>query len=105
MSLTCCQEEMNELLSGNTEATIEKHMPKITYKDGYVIVTVGEIEHPMMVEHSIKWIALETEKGFMIEYLNPGDQPMATFKTDYIMKSVYAYCNLHGLWKTDLEKN
>lgn len=105
MPLICCKKEMNELPLENGDASLEKHMPNIVCQDGCVTVTIGEIEHPMMLEHRIKWIALETERNFMIEYLKPGDQPIAIFKTDYTIKSIYSYCNLHGLWKKDMEKN
>ena len=43
---------------------------------------------------------METNKGYSIKYLNPGDEPKCKFdlSDDEELKAVYAYCNLHGLW-------
>ena len=49
------------------------------------------------------WIYLETNRGGQIKYLNPGEDAMATFLlNDEKPKAVYAYCNLHGLWKKEI---
>ena len=57
----------------------------------------------MSEEHSILWIALESENGVQRKYLNPGDEP----KVEFVLANdrpiaVYAYCNLHGLWKSEI---
>ena len=43
---------------------------------------------------------IETSKGYSINYLQPGDEPLSTFNIseDEVLKNAYAYCNLHGLW-------
>ena len=97
----CCGQRMTELVPGTVEASQEKHIPVAEQKDGIVTVKVGAAEHPMAEEHYIQWIALETEQGCQIKYLRPGQKPQAVFalaEGDAVV-SVYAYCNLHGLWK------
>ena len=66
-------------------------------------VKVGEVEHPMLEEHFIEWIAIETTKGVQRKCLKAGEAPLAEFALvegeDYL--ATYAYCNLHGLWKAE----
>ena len=60
-------------------------------------------EHPMLEEHYIEWIYLELENGGSRKALAPGEAPEAVFHTAGVKPvAVYAYCNLHGLWKTEL---
>ena len=57
----------------------------------------------MTEEHSITWVYLETDKGGQRKALSPGEEPKAHFAlADEKPLAVYAYCNLHGLWKTEL---
>ena len=59
--------------------------------------------HPMLEEHHIEWIYLELENGGSRKALAPGEAPEAVFHTAGVKPvAVYAYCNLHGLWKTEL---
>lgn len=97
----CCGKEMELLKANTTDAAQEKHVPVVTREGNKITVTVGSVEHPMSEEHYIQWIALVTETGFRIAYLNPGDAPKADFLAEEPVKAVYAYCNLHGLWKTE----
>lgn len=99
--LCCCDEAMEELVPGSIEGAPEKHIPVIR-NDHEITVTVGSILHPMSEDHQIKWILLELEKGFMITYLDPNDEAEAKFQTNQVVKNVYAYCNLHGLWKKEM---
>ena len=97
----CCGEKMTELVPNTTEAAGEKHIPVYTVKGHKVSVTVGEVEHPMTEEHYIQWISLETREGNQRKTLVPGAAPKAEFligEDDEVI-AVYAYCNLHGLWK------
>ena len=84
-----------------TDAATEKHVPVVEQqRDGHVLnVTVGEVEHPMTEEHYIEWIALEAEGRLEIHYLKPGQTPTTFFAGGVKAGIVYAYCNLHGLWK------
>lgn len=102
--LKCCGEELQLLEAGVTDAAVEKHVPAVTLEGSLVKVAVGSVAHPMTAEHSILWVALETEKGAAIRWLNPGEAPEAVFALaeGETAKAVYAYCNLHGLWKKDL---
>lgn len=97
---TCCGEPMEELKAGSTDAATEKHVPVVSVADGKLTVKVGDVAHPMLEEHYIQWIALVTEDSVSIKYLKPGEAPEATF--DAVESgTVYEYCNLHGLWKTE----
>lgn len=98
----CCGQKMDELVPNSTEAAHEKHFPVIAVEGGKVSVTVSTVEHPMVDAHYIEWVALETEKGMQIKYLKPGEAPKAVFALeDDKLVAAYAYCNLHGLWKTE----
>ena len=97
----CCGQPMTELLPGTVDAAVEKHIPVYEVKDNKVFVTVGSVEHPMLPEHYIEWISLQTEQGNQRKVLQPGQPPKACFSLcegDKV-QAVYAYCNLHGLWK------
>ncbi len=101
--MMCCGEKMTELVAGSTDAAVEKHVPVVDIKSNSVEVSVGSVMHPMEEEHYIMWIYLETNRGGQIKYLNPGEDAMATFLlNDEKPKAVYAYCNLHGLWKKEI---
>ena len=97
----CCGQKMTELVPGTTDASLEKHVPAVEVKGGKVYVQVGAVEHPMLPEHYIQWIALETNLGSQIRYLQPGQAPKAEFALadGEELVAVYEYCNLHGLWK------
>ncbi len=90
-----------ELVAGSTDAAQEKHVPVVMKKCKTVKVDVGSVMHPMTEEHLIEWVALETEQGYQIKYLSAGAAPVCTFTVADGDKAVavYAYCNLHGLWK------
>ena len=97
----CCGKPMRELKAGTTDGAKEKHVPVYEVKDGKVYVSVGSVEHPMLPEHYITMIALETKCGEQIAQLQPGQAPKAVFplmEGDEVV-AVYEYCNLHGLWK------
>ena len=94
---------MEELIPNTVEASTEKHLPVVEVVGNTVKVDVGSVEHPMIPEHYIEWIAVETENGNQFKKLNPGEAPAASFKLNGEKAvAVYAYCNLHGLWKSEL---
>ena len=97
----CCGENMVELVAGTTDASLEKHIPVFKVEDNKVYVTVGSVEHPMTAEHFIEWVYLKTNKGGQIKYLKPLEKPQTCFTIceDEEVEFVYAYCNLHSLWK------
>jgi len=133
-TLSCCGQNMTKLEPNTMDASHEKHVPVIEKGVGEINVTVGSVDHPMLAEHYIEWIALVTENQIEVKYLKPGMKPKARFayydeKSEVIytgkddeevlncegqpcnfviqknpprFAAVYAYCNLHGLWKTEL---
>lgn len=89
-----------ELVAGSTDAAQEKHVPVVTKKCKQVHVDVGSVAHPMTDAHWIEWVAIETENGYQVRYLQPDSEPVCNFSLgDEKLVAVYAYCNLHGLWK------
>ena len=103
VNVKCCGKNMEEILPGVVEASHEKHIPVVKIDGDRAIVDVGSVTHPMSEEHSILWIALESENGVQRKYLNPGDEPKAEFVlANDRPVAVYAYCNLHGLWKAEI---
>ena len=91
-----------ELTANTEDAAHEKHVPVVeTERDGHVIrARVGSTEHPMLPEHYIEWICLANGGRLELHYLSPGEKPETDFHgTEHGV--VYAYCNLHGLWKAD----
>ncbi|MDF1495406.1 desulfoferrodoxin family protein [Caproiciproducens sp. CPB-2] len=99
-TLTCCGQNMTKLEANTTDAATEKHVPFITREDGKIKVQIGSTIHPMLPEHHIEWIALESGDRLEIAYLKPGMDPKAEFN-DAESGTVYEYCNLHGLWKAE----
>lgn len=100
--VVCCGENMQELIPNTVDASVEKHLPVLSMVEEYVMkVEVGSVPHPMTKEHFIAFIYIESEGGDQIIYLD--EKPSAEFcvaKGKPI--TVYAYCNLHGLWKTEM---
>lgn len=97
----CCGQKMTEIVPGTVEASAEKHIPVYTVEGNLVTVTVGSVEHPMQPEHFIEWVSLQTRQGNQRKALTPGEAPKVCFaicEGDEV-EAVYAYCNLHGLWK------
>ncbi len=102
--VVCCGEKMAEIIPNTTEAATEKHLPVATVNGNEITVKVGSVSHPMLDNHFIEWIYIETEQGGQRKALKPGDEPQVVFALagGDTAKAVYAYCNLHGLWKTEL---
>jgi len=101
--VVCCGEPMEEIVAGTTDAAVEKHVPVYEVKGNTVVVTVGATEHPMLPEHYIEWVSLKTKQGNQRKALNPGEAPKVCFalcEGDEV-EEVYAYCNLHSLWKAE----
>ncbi len=97
----CCGENMQKIIPGTTDASREKHVPVVKVEGNVVTVRVGSVDHPMIPEHYIEWISLQTKFGNQRKALKPGDAPEVCFAIcdgDEV-EAVYAYCNLHSLWK------
>jgi len=102
--VVCCGQPMELLKADSIDASLEKHVPVVEMEKGQVSVFVGHAEHPMTQEHHIEWIVLETDKGWDYRKLTPGNKPHAVFAVaeGESVRTAYAYCNLHGLWKKDI---
>ncbi len=97
----CCGQKMTEIVANTTDAAQEKHVPVYSVEGNKVKVVVGSAEHPMQEEHYIEWVSLQTKMGNQRKALAPGQKPEVCFaicEGDEV-EAVYAYCNLHGLWR------
>lgn len=96
--------DLKVLKANTTDAATEKHVPVVEVNDRDVLVKVGSVLHPMLPEHYISFVIIETNMGQSIVKLQPGQEPAANFvlRKDEKLLAVYEYCNLHGLWKVEL---
>lgn len=103
--IICCGEPMTELQANTQEASLEKHVPDVKVEGRRVQVQVGSIPHPMGAEHHIAWVYMQTNKGGQRHMLTLDKEPVTEFALDDGEEpvAVYAYCNLHSLWKKSLE--
>lgn len=101
--MICCGEPMEELCPNTVEASTEKHIPTISVNGDSVQAKVGSVPHPMTEEHHIEFIYLQTEKGGQKKCLDIGEEAQAMFAViEDKPLEVFAYCNLHGLWKMEI---
>ena len=98
--VVCCGQKIKEIIPWKVEASREKHIPEFVVEGNKVLVTVGSVEHPMIPEHYIEWVSIQTKQGNQRKQLKPGDEPKVCFSLceGDSVEAVYAYCNLHGLW-------
>lgn len=99
----CCGERMGEIIPSTTDASVEKHVPIYKVEGNKVYVTVGSTTHPMDNNHYIEWVSLQTKQGNQRKALKPNLEPTVCFAIceDDEVEAVYAYCNLHSLWKSN----
>ncbi|MDL2253017.1 desulfoferrodoxin [Ruminococcaceae bacterium OttesenSCG-928-I18] len=102
--VVCCGEAMQELVPNTVDAAQEKHVPVANKQGDKVEVQVGSVPHPMLPEHYIGWIWLQTKQGGQRKILAAGEEPKAEFvlASGDSATAVYAWCNLHGLWKKEI---
>ena len=101
--MTCCGKEMIVLVPNTVEASQEKHLPDVKRTECGVSVKVGSVLHPMTEEHYIDFIYIKQGKRGQRAGLSIGESPEADFCCDADKPvEVYAYCNLHGLWKAEV---
>ena len=103
--LVCCGEKMQELIPNTADGAVEKHLPVIETVGNEVTVKISTVPHPMVPEHFIEWVYLQTKHGGQRKILKPGTAPEVTFilTDDDEVIAAYEYCNIHGLWKTEAE--
>ncbi|MBR2478799.1 MAG: desulfoferrodoxin [Clostridia bacterium] len=101
--VVCCGQKMEALIPNTTDAAGEKHLPVVTVEGDLVKISVGSVNHPMLAEHFIEWVYLETDRGGHRISLKPDEAPYAEIclKNEKPI-AAYAYCNLHGLWMTEI---
>ena len=102
----CCGEKMELLEAGTTDAALEKHVPVIELEDDghHIKVSVGAVPHPMTEEHYIQFVVIAHGTRIYYHRFTPGDEPSARFsiKDNKVPVTAYEFCNLHGLWKTEI---
>lgn len=100
----CCGKKMEELVPNSTEAAVEKHMPVPTVENGVLKVSVGEVEHPSIEKHWIPFVAVKASDLVMRREIKATEKPEAIFPIGDFKGEVevYAWCNLHGLWKATI---
>ena len=96
-SLVCCGKPMVLQEENTVDAAQEKHVPIIEDKK----VKVGSVPHPMDEKHYIEWVEASSSSGFepAKKFLKSGDNPEVEFPFE--PTRARAYCNLHGLWKSE----
>lgn len=99
----CCGEDMEHLLPNTTDAAQEKHVPAARREGGRIYVDVGSAPHPMTPEHHIAWVAVACGGRTQRVALDHTGKPAADFCDEGGPCTVYAYCNLHGLWAAELK--
>lgn len=101
----CCRpfEPLSPNTAESTAAAGEKHLPVVETNGQKVTVKVGSIFHPMTEEHNIGWVSLSTKNGRTYRaQMAPGQEPAVHFTLEEgdAPQAAYAFCNLHGFWKT-----
>ena len=100
--MRCCGKEMELMEANSTDAATEKHVPVYERVEDEIVVKVGEVEHPMEKDHYIMWIAQVSDNQTTRIRLYSEQSTEVRFK--YIPESIlYAYCNKHGLWKSEVK--
>jgi len=97
--VSCCGEMMQQILPNTVDAAKEKHVPSAVREGNKLIVTVGSVPHPMTEEHYIGWIVIADGDRTQRVTLTSLQTPSADFFISDDPVTVYAYCNLHGLWE------
>lgn len=104
IEMVCCGDAMREITANTVEASLEKHIPVAQVEGNLVTITTGSVLHPMLEEHHIIWVSIQTTNGSQRKALAVDADPVVTFALtpgDQLV-AAYAYCNLHGLWKIEL---
>lgn len=102
--IMCCGEKMTELVANTSDGAVEKHVPEVKIDSNRVYVSIGSVPHPMIEAHYIDWVYVKTNQGGHRKDLtvpNEAKVEIALCEGEVVME-VYAYCNLHGLWKKEI---
>ena len=60
-------ENLKNLKANTTDAAVEKHVPVVTQEGNKITVAVSSVEHPMLPEHYIMGVYIETKKPIDID--------------------------------------
>ncbi len=82
-----------------TDGAHKKHVPVIDVDGNTVTVKAGSADNLSLEVHYIKWILLETAGGMQMYWM----KPEVNFRVNDRPVAAYEYCNLYGLWKTDIQ--
>ncbi|MET1124978.1 MAG: desulfoferrodoxin [Archaeoglobaceae archaeon] len=100
--LVCCGKPMVLMEVKREDEGKEKHLPVVEREGDRVVVKVGGVPHPMEEDHYIEWIEVIDGICLHRKHLKPGDEPRAEFVVMSESIKVRAYCNVHGLWQTEV---
>lgn len=102
--LICCGKPMVERIPQTEDKGNEKHKPVVEENPDKMVVKIGEVPHPMEEKHHIEWIEFRGSDGFVVRKEVIGqDVAQATFEIPPQEGIVFAFCNIHGLWKTEVK--
>lgn len=98
-AIMCCGKEMEDIIPNSVDCAIEKHVPTYEKVEDEIFVKVN---HVMEKDHYIEWIwMVDGDEKIKVE-LYPEQE--ASNRFPYIKGAkIYAYCNRHGLWETEVE--
>ncbi len=105
-TLVCCGDEMTLLQPKTNDQGNEKHLPVVErISKDQIKISIGSIPHPMLPEHFIQWVFVAQDDTYQIKTFKPGEAPETTL---HVLPGqdikVYEFCNLHGLWMTEVKK-
>jgi len=100
--LVCCGEPMSLMKEKKKDTGVEKHLPVVVIEGAHISIRVGDVPHPMVEEHHIQWIEVLGKNGQYRVELHPGDEPRVELDIGDEVISVRSYCNLHGLWRSEI---
>ena len=79
--------EFEKFKSKHNRCCSRKHLPVVTQEGNKITVAVSSVEHPMLPEHYIMGVYIETKNGGQLHKFAPGDKPEAVFMLAMEMNS------------------
>ena len=102
IELICCGREMEVIRSRSDGPGSRSHAPVVEADRHGVRVRVGAHAHPMTEEHGIAWIEVIADGQCSRQFLHPGQAPEAFFAVRAERLVARAFCNVHGLWSSEV---
>lgn len=95
--VSCCGITLPQL---EAEAPDADHAVKVDLvEDEYFV----EVDHPMVKDHYISFVAAVSDDGVQFTKLYPEGNPWARFKASRVRWICY-YCNRHGFYRVKINK-